>query len=118
MDGNANECRDIWNNRGIKEALPSEGGLGNGSLCCHGNGLSHFCGVEKSSEANFSTEVVKCTNRYCLSLSPVMAALTADQKRKHLKKKAEKKTKVEKDFLLWESSEICSSILFMFLHAD
>lgn len=64
MDGNSNECWDIWNNRSIKEALPSEAGLGNGSLCCHGNDQSHFCGVEKSSEANFSTEVVKCTNRY------------------------------------------------------
>lgn len=98
-----NEFRDIRRDGCVKEAVPSEAGLEDGSSSCHGDNLSHFCGVEKSSEANFSTEVVKCTNRFSSLLITFLCDGSLNGRNEKEASGKKKPNKEEKDFLLWET---------------
>lgn len=65
--------------------------------------LSHFCGLEKSSEANFIAEFVKCRHTY--RYSSLLVAFLSDSSTNNgcLKEESrKKKNKAEKDFLPWE----------------
>lgn len=62
MDLDKMQDWDILSNCSIKDSMSSEVRSGKGCMCCHSSDLSHVWGLEKSSETNFRTEFVNCTN--------------------------------------------------------